>query len=146
MRSIILLVIGLFFGTGIGFLLGKPATEHDHASHADANHDHSALTAWNGPAPDIALQLFHDSGDAQNLLIDITGFTFTPEAVNTAAVDGTGHAHVYVDGVKIGRAYGPWMLLDNAPSGSTVRVTLNANDHTAWGLGDTPIVAEITLP
>ncbi|MDG1377019.1 MAG: hypothetical protein P8P56_08385 [Yoonia sp.] len=146
MRSIILLVIGLFFGTGIGFLLGMPATEHDHASHADASHDHSALTLWNGPTPDIALQLFHDSGDAQNLLIDITGFTFTPEAVNTAAVDGTGHAHVYVDGVKVGRAYGPWMLLDDAPSGSIVRVTLNANDHTVWGLGDTPIVAEITVP
>ena len=146
MRSLILLVIGLTFGTGIGFMLGMPASDHDHASHSDMGHDHSTLTAWTGPAPDIALQIFNDMGDAQNLLIDITGFAFTPEAVNTDAVQGTGHAHVYVDGEKVGRAYGPWMRLNNAPSGSVVRVTLNANDHSAWGINDQPIAAEITVP
>lgn len=146
MRALILFVIGLTLGTGIGFMLGMPASDHDHASHSDMGHDHSALTAWTGPAPDIALQLTPDMGDAQNLLIDITGFTFTPETVNTAPVQGTGHAHVYIDGEKVGRAYGPWMLLAHAPSGSVVRVTLNANDHTAWGIDGDPIVAEITVP
>lgn len=146
MRALILFIIGLTFGTGIGFILGTPTMEHDHAGHADMSHDHSTMIPWTGPAPDIALQIINDMGDARNLLIDATGFTFTPETVNEAPLQGTGHAHIYIDGVKVTRAYSPWMYLENAPSGAVIRVTFNANDHSAWALDGQPIAAEITVP
>ena len=146
MRALILFAIGLVFGTGLGFMLGSPVEGHDHAGHGDMRHDMSAVTPWAGPAPSIALTVLDDRGDAKNLFMDISGFTFTPETVNTPPVAGTGHVHVYLDGAKYARAYGPWLLVKNAPSGSVIRVTLNANDHTGWGLGDQPIAAEITVP
>lgn len=144
MRSLILFLIGLTFGTGFGYMAGAPST--DHASHSDTAHDHNTSIAWTGPAPDIALQIINDTGDAQNLLIDAQGFAFTPETVNEAAMQGTGHAHIYIDGIKTARAYGPWMYLENAPSGSVIRVTFNANDHSAWTIDNEPIIAEITVP
>ena len=146
MRSLILFVVGLVFGTGLGFILGNPSHGHDHAGHGDMGHDMSMLAPWTGPAPTIALAVSDDMGDAKNLFMDITGFTFTPETVNTPPVAGTGHVHVYLNGVKYARAYGPWLLVKNAPSGSVIRVTLNANDHSDWGIDGQPIAAEITVP
>lgn len=146
MRSIILFVIGLVFGTGFGYIFGTPTQGHDHASHSDTEHDHSTLTEWTGPAPSLTLIVTDDAGDAKSLLIDVAGFAFTPETVNTAPVAGTGHAHIYVNGVKTLRAYGPWVHLTNAPSGSVLRVTLTANDHTGWAAFGQPIMAEITVP
>lgn len=146
MRSIILFVIGLVFGTGFGYIIGTPTQGHDHAGHSDKGHVHSTLSEWTGPAPSLTLIVTNDAGDARNLFIDVAGFTFTPETVNTAPVAGTGHAHIYVNGVKTLRAYGPWVHLSDAPSGSVVRVTLNANDHTGWAIDDQPIAVEITVP
>jgi hypothetical protein len=146
MRALILFAIGTVFGTGLGFMLGAPMNGHDHAGHDDMEHDMSAVTPWTGPAPLLNLTVTPDTGDAKNLFIDVAGFTFTPEAANTASVAGTGHAHVYVDGVKVVRAYAPWVHIERAPSGSVIRVTLNANDHSGWAVDDQPIAAEITIP
>ncbi|MCO4847610.1 MAG: hypothetical protein KC448_06520 [Yoonia sp.] len=146
MRALILFVIGIVFGTGLGVIISAPMEGHDHAGHSDTGHDHSVLTEWTGPAPSLALTITDDTGDGKNLFIDVAGFTFTPETVNTVPVAGTGHTHIYVDGIKILRAYGPWVHLTGAPSGSVVRVTLNANDHTGWAIDGQPIVAEITVP
>lgn len=146
MRALILFVIGLVFGTGLGYIIGAPTGGHDHAGHSDAAHDHSALTEWTTPAQSLALTVSDDIGDAKNLFINVTEFTFTPEAVNTAPIAGTGHAHIYVDGIKTVRAYAPWVHLINAPSGSVVRVTLNANNHTGWAMNGEPLAAEITVP
>ena len=146
MWSLILFVIGIVFGTGLGFILGAPMEGHDHAGHSDTGNDHSALTEWTTPAPSLAIIVTDDTGDAKNLFIDVTGFSFTPETVNTTPVTGTGHAHVYVDRVKTIRAYAPWVHIIDAPRGSVVRVTLNANDHTGWAINGHPIVAEITVP
>jgi hypothetical protein len=145
-RSIILFAIGIVFGTGFGYILGAPMDGHDHAGHADMGHDRTMVTQWDGPAPMLALTVSADAGDAQTLFIDTNGFVFTPQTVNSAPVAGTGHAHVYVNGVKVARAYSAWLHLENAPSGSTVRVTLHANDHTAWARNALPIAAEITVP
>lgn len=148
MRALILFLIGIAFGTAGGFLvaggLGEPS--HDHAGHTDVSHDHSTLTIWEGAAPDLQLALFPDTGTAQNLQIVTNGFTFTPEDVNGPPVAGSGHAHVYINGEKIARAYSAYMHLANVPEGATVRVTLNANNHTVWGIDGQPIAAEVTVP
>lgn len=150
MRALILFVIGIAFGTAGGFLaaggLGDTAHAHDHAGHADASHDHDSLTPWDGPAPELQLDLTPDTGSALNLHILTSGFAFTPEAVNGSPLPGTGHAHVYVNGVKVARAYGPYMHLPDVPHGAVIRVTLNANDHTVWGLSGQPIATEVAAP
>lgn len=142
-----LLFIGLFFGIGLGYLLAVPTNLHDHAGHDDTQHEHSVVTNWTDPEPTIAIDLTPDIHEgAYNLFIDVSGFTFTPDDVNTAAEQGTGHAHVYQNGIKIMRVYSPWAQIEGLISGATLRVTLNANDHTAWGYNGTPIAAEFIVP
>ena len=146
MRPIVLFVIGIVFGTGLGFIITAPSQGHDHSGYSDSNHDNSGLTEWTGSAPSLALIITDDTGGAKNLFIDVKNFSFTPETVNNVPVAGTGHAHVYIDGIKKIRAYAPWIHLSEAPKGASVQVTLNANDHSGWSLDGQPIVATITLP
>lgn len=153
MKSLYLAVIALFFGTGFGFLLavtsnaelsghdhndpsahgaGTGHLAHDMPSEAMAGHDHSAMLDVTGDAtgrPDLTLALHHDGGSSYNLQVQYQNFTLTPAAVNGPHVAGTGHAHIYVDGVKLTRLYGDWFLLSNLTAGSEVKVTLNANSH-----------------
>lgn len=150
MRSLLLFVIGIVFGGTAGFLgaggLGDSGHAHDHAGHGDADHDHSALIEWDGDTPRLDLILLPDIDDAQNLHILTEGFVFAPEQVNGPNTPGTGHAHIYINGEKTMRAYGAWAHLNDVPSGATVRVTLNANDHAGWGKNGQPIAAEIKVP
>lgn len=149
MRALIMLIIGLTFGTGTGFLLAGGLGDqagHDHAGHSDAGHGDLGVIAWDGPDPALSLSLTPDIDDAVNLQISVKGFTFDPLAANGPAAPGTGHAHVYVDGVKVLRAYSPFVHLADVPSGAIIRVTLNANDHSPWGQDGNPIAAEATAP
>lgn len=150
MRSLLLFVIGLIFGTTGGFLvaggMGESSHDHDHAGHSDAAHDHSALTPWDGDEPRLDLILLPDMGSNLNMHILTEGFVFAPEQVNGPNTQGTGHAHVYVNGEKALRAYSAWVHLTDVPEGATVRVTLNANDHTGWAFNGEPIAAEATAP
>jgi hypothetical protein len=81
-----------------------------------------------------------------NLHILTEGFVFAPEQVNGPTSQGVGHAHVYVNGEKIMRAYSAWVHLTDVPAGATVRVTLNANDHSGWAFEGDPIAAEAIAP
>lgn len=147
-NPIILLAVGMLFGTGLGFLIGAGSGMsshhgmiHDHAAHDHGTGmDHSKLTEITDAAPVLAISLHPDGPQSRNLHIDVKNFTFSPQGVNGPHVPGEGHAHIYINDVKYGRAYGPWMQLQALPKGThTVRVTLNANDHSHLAVGSTPI-------
>ena len=75
-----------------------------------------------------------------------TGFTFAPEKVNTTHVPGEGHAHLYVDGVKLRRVYGPWAHVEGLSSGMhEISVTLNANTHEEYAVDGQSITAAATV-
>ena len=87
-----------------------------------------------------------DPIDGINVHIVPTGFVFAPERVNQADVDGEGHAHVYVDGEKVGRAYGEWFHLTGvAPGEREIRVTLQTNGHSEYAVGGQPVTAATTI-
>lgn len=57
-----------------------------------------------------------------------------------------GHAHLFIDGKKIGRVYSNWYHINPLRQGShTIRVTLNANDHSELALIDKPLDATLTI-
>ena len=136
-RSLALLAIGLALGGGIGFFLAAANNialdGHHHAPAQAAGHAHRGETVDlpAGPgAPTLELRVDRDAKAGWNLQIATTNFHFAPERANAPHRPGEGHAHVYVDGRKIARVYGPWFHLDALPpGGATVAVTLNANDH-----------------
>ena len=141
-----MLLIGVFFGTGLGFLLAAPSNpSHDHASH-DHSIMHDALIDAGDPAPTITLLLTPEDGGGANLHMMTKNFRFAPKAVNGPHQPGEGHAHIYIDGTKIDRAYSPWVHIGDIPDDAQMlTVTLNANDHSALATGDQPITATIDL-
>ncbi len=146
-KTFMFLIIGLFFGFGGGVLVaastGVQMEAHDHSDPTqhggttgdhDADHDgmdHSKLTEIKGPAPELSITLHPDGASSRNLQINVSNFRFSPDNVNGANMPGEGHAHIYVNGVKLARIYGSWFHLSDLSAGEhEIRVTLNANDHS----------------
>ncbi len=157
MRTLALFLIGLVFGGGIGFTvaagMGVTFDGHDHgdpAHHgAEAGHaiDHDTpfeVDATTAPTLDIALS--KDPMSGYNLHVMVTNFEFSPQQASRAHAPGQGHAHVYVNGAKQGRLYGPWVHLAALPKGKvTVEVTLNSNNHQPLSVNGIPIKATTTV-
>ena len=112
-------------------------------------HTHAADDAVEAPS-DMGVSL-HVEPDAHsaggfNVRIDASGFAFAPDSVNREHVAGEGHAHIYVDGAKIGRVYSPWFFLGGlAPGEHEVRVTLTANTHQPYERDGEPLAASAVV-
>ena len=100
---------------------------HNH-SH---KHNHGTIEVTSFPEiPSLKIEIVKDSVSGWNLHLVTKNFKFSPEHVNMKPVQGEGHAHLYVDGEKRARLYGPWFHIGNLlPGKHTIRVTLNANNH-----------------
>ncbi|MEM5541493.1 hypothetical protein WNY61_01965 [Sulfitobacter sp. AS92] len=160
-RSLALFAIGLVFGGGIGFAIaassGVTFDGHDHgdpAAHGGVDHggaDHARMhgqpiTLAAEDAPSLAVRVTPDPMSGHNLFVETDGFDFAPQNASGDHQPGEGHAHVYVNGTKIGRLYGPWLHLPDLPKGAvTVEVTLNANDHRPLAVNGAPITAREVL-
>lgn len=150
-RSLALLIIGLFFGAGAGFLLAAANSVtldgHEHAESTPKSHDHSKVEVVpaGDDAPTVGVIMHPDAMSGWNLEIVTTNFTFSPETVGQANEPGIGHAHVYINGRKLARIYSPWMHIDTLFAGeTTVSVSLNGNDHRPLSIDGTPLAAETT--
>ncbi|SFR17985.1 hypothetical protein [Poseidonocella sedimentorum] len=159
-RALPLFAIGLIFGGGLGFTLaagyGITFDGHDHGDPAHhgaaaqaphASHDHGALIEV-APAgrPTLDLEIFPDPSNGWNLKLITENFTFAPQNASRANASGEGHAHVYANGVKLGRVYGNWVHLDGLPQGEVdITVSLNANDHSGLAVNGAPIAASVTI-
>lgn len=155
-RTIAMLVIGLIFGGGIGFVAaagyGVTLEGHDHddpAHHAaGTGHDHATpIEIAEGPqAPALTVALTRDPMSGWNLRMSPRNFRFAPENASTGHVPGEGHAHVYVNGKKVMRAYGDWVHLGVLPTGDvTVTAALYGNDHRPLVVAGTPVADSVAL-
>ena len=114
--------------------------KHDHSHHGKQE------TAGYEAIPSITLDVIKDTASGWNLHLITENFTFTPENIDQVVDKPEGHAHVYVDGVKAARIYGPWFHLAGlTPGPHTIRVSLNANDHSELVLNGVPIDATVEV-
>jgi hypothetical protein len=99
-------------------------------------------------APEVKLSVRPDSEDGWNLQLSLQRFRFTPDSTGGAALPGSGHAHLYLDGREVARLYGPWAHLPGSavPRGKgakdgahTLSVRLHADDHTVWAVRGKPV-------
>jgi len=98
------------------------------------------------PAPTVKLFVEKDSKAGYNLHIETTNFKFTPENANKENVMGEGHAHIFINGEKLGRLYGNWYHLKTLPEGSTeITVNLTANGHESYSVGDKEVEDTVTV-
>ncbi len=82
------------------------------------------------------------SGDWK-ITVSTEGFTFQEPIEDVGHRPGFGHAHLYLNGVKLGRLYAPEAEVGALPSGPHVlSVTLNTNDHRPYANGRIPVRSE----
>jgi hypothetical protein len=110
--------------------------EHSHSSTFEVSEEE---------APSVAVEVTQDAKSGWNVHIITSDFVFTPEAASTPTnVIGEGHAHLYVDGVKIARVYGDWFHYpENFEGEKEFRVTLNANDHSDYAVNGEVIESSV---
>jgi hypothetical protein len=98
------------------------------------------------PTPTISVEVAEDPKAGWNLHAEVDGHEFAPESVSTEAVDGEGHAHIYVDGEKLTRLYGAWYFLgDLEPGEREIRVELSANDHSPLAVDGAIVDDTVTI-
>lgn len=130
---------------GVYLSVTRASDDHDGSRHAaSGSHDHGGMVETSGMSVEVTAEV--DPIDGINVHIIPTGFVFAPERVNQADVDGEGHAHVYVDGEKVGRAYGEWFHLKGvSPGEREISVTLQTNGHSEYAVDGQPVQAATTL-
>ena len=165
-RSLALLLIGLFFGGGMGFVLaagyGVTLDGHDHgAADGHGGHGHAAASGKahhaahermidlsGGPtAPTVSAELTADPVSGWNLHVMTENFRYAPDKAGFAHAAGEGHAHLYAGDIKIARLYGPWMHIAELPEGAKeLRITLNGNDHALLSVAGEPLSVRVPVP
>ncbi len=131
---------------------GPAATETSESSmdSAGAGGHHAHDTVVESAAPvsmEMAAAVAADGGVYVNITTE--GWHWAPEEVNGPNTDGAGHAHIYVDGEKVSRVYGPYHYLPSlAPGAHEVKVILNDNQHNAltWQGESLEATALVTIP
>ena len=109
--------------------------------------DHGPMESATPVNLGISAQVEDDGGT--HISIETEGWRWAPEEVNLANTEGAGHAHIYADGVKVGRIYGAYHYLPAlAPGNHEIRVNLNTNAHNdlMWEGKPVESVTTITVP
>jgi hypothetical protein len=97
------------------------------------------------PIPTVTLDVAADPVSGWNVHAVPTGHRLAPEHASTDPIEGEGHMHLYVDGVKVARLYGEWFHLPALePGDHEIRVELSANDHSALAV-DSVIIDATTM-
>ena len=115
-------------------------------NHEGTPHVHGLVEVDPENTPTVAIRAERDALSGWNIYLDVENFTFAPEMVNQPNVANVGHAHLYLNGVKVARLYGTaYHLADVREGQNTVTVSLNTNDHSDMALNGTPVAASLVI-
>lgn len=150
--AVVALIIGGTAGTQIDTVTQTSAENTLNAYPLELSlaglHRHDRRNIPADQAPSVSIDVERDPMMPTHFNVHITteDFTFAPEHVSGDHVLGEGHAHVFVDDVKISRSYGNWYHLPRlSPGTHTIKVTLNTNDHREYAVNGETIQATETV-
>ena len=102
----------------------------------------------NKPYPSVNLEIYEDNMDGYNLFIKLENFILTPMDVGKKNKSNSGHIHLYVNDIKIGRVYSNWFHIPGRYFNlkeNIIRITLNSNLHDSFAINGNPIESEIKV-
>ena len=109
--------------------------------------DHSRMAGID--APTILLDLKAVGTPGRTGLkgrVDVNGMRMIARSNDAAHAQGEGHAHVYLNGLKLQRLYGSDFETGTLlPGDYILTVSLNANDHRPYVVDGTPISESLTF-
>ncbi|MCQ3814588.1 MAG: hypothetical protein KTU85_09275 [Acidimicrobiia bacterium] len=117
------------------------------ASGHGADHQHGSTTREAvQPYPSVSVRILEDPSGGWLLNTVPTNYRLAPEKVSTSHVDGEGHMHLYIDGVKVLRLFGEWHQMPPLTAGThEIRVELSTNDHATLTRDGTIVDHTVTL-
>lgn len=149
LNAVVFISFALLSGIAIGLFLPtalspqSAATVHDHKAH---NHGDPVSVAASDTAPTLDFALTKDASAGWNVNIMTTNFRFAPAHASGQNVAGEGHVHLYVNGEKHARVYGPWFHLADLPAGATLTLRLYSNDHSPLAVDGALLSITKTVP
>ena len=97
------------------------------------------------PAPRISVSA-EAAGESWKVTVRTDAFEFSKEMADGPHVPGTGHGHLYLNGLKLQRLYSGDAVIGALPPGThEITVTLNTNDHRAYVVDDVPVTARTRI-
>ncbi len=98
-----------------------------------AAHSGQVVVPDTAMVPEVNMQVTEDKLSGWNIQLQTENFAFTPQKFGEPHQLGEGHAHLYLDGEKLARIYGPWYHIGELMPGThELVVTLNANNHDTY--------------
>lgn len=152
LESIIQIFI-ILFGLAVGTHFSKVAyEEHEKLGHSELRGhkemNHGSLDISSDILiPEIVdLKVLKDPMSGWNIYVEVSNFRFAPDLASQAHQPGEGHAHLYINGSKVGRMYSNWYHIPEfLKDKNEIRVTLNSNDHQTLTVGKLAIEKIITI-
>ncbi len=87
-----------------------------------------------------------DANGGVYVRITTEGFRFAPDLVDQDHTPGAGHAHIYLDGEKLGRVFADEYHIAVVPPGEReIRVSLNTNNHSELVFDGAKVTAAATV-
>ena len=97
------------------------------------------------PEPTLALTVT-EADDGWIVAAETEWFTFSEDQADGPHAPGVGHGHLYVNGLRLQRLYGPEAQIGALPPGDhLVRATLNSNDHRTYAVDGTPVTDTVVV-
>lgn len=133
-----ILVIAMIVGFGVGFAFGNNTGTQAKALEfaiggvsIEATPDaHGQLFVTKDQLPVGGIALEKDQMQGWNLQVDVDNFEFTPRDLYSDSSPNSGHAHVYVNDVKVARLYSPDFHIGYLPEGEhEIIVRFSTNNH-----------------
>ena len=97
----------------------------------------------------VAITAEPDADGGVDVRIATEGFRFVPDLVDQPHTPGAGHAHIYVDGNKLGRVFeSEYHIASLSPGQHEIRVSLNTNDHSELTFNGSRVeaIASVNVP
>ena len=112
---------------------GEISTRIQHAGVGAMSHDAAdGILVDPVPQADLRMLTVPDAGGVA-LRLEVADFRFHRGSEDATHLAGQGHAHLYLNGLKLARLYAPEFHIGALPVGRyDVTVVLNSNDHRAY--------------
>lgn len=148
-RTLLVGIFGILFGIFLNMYVFTGNNPAPISESMQMRHGHPPLEiSTEIPTPTLTLEATPDMMGGYNIRILTENYAWTPENTNIDPVQGEGHAHLYVNMIKVARIYSEWFHLpeEELQEGiNVIRATLNANDHSEWSINGEAIADEIRI-